>query len=164
MYDKLLRMYYFYYICSEFKYILLLIITNNLKTDTNETLSTQTLPMSPTLPAPSVTLVRLRKEALRHRCVAMLGGRVAREAERGAAHRRTLLQRCRPAHQFGKRRRAVADRTDKQVRGRGRRPAHRGTWSGEHIAGDRPRLRKGHTGDYLRPTHTIGQVHSIYRS
>ena len=29
---------------------------------------------------------------------------------------------------------------------------------------DRPRLRKGHTGDYLRPTHTIGQVHSIYRS
>ena len=91
MYDKHIRMHYFYYICSEFKYILPLIITNNLKTDTNETLSTQTLPVSPTLSAPSVTLVRLRKEALRCGRFTMLGGRVAREAERGAAHRRTLL-------------------------------------------------------------------------
>ena len=84
-------MHYFYYICSEFKYILPLIITNNLKTDTNETLSTQTLPVSLILSATSVTLVRLRKEALRRGRFAMLGGRVAREVERGAAHRRTLL-------------------------------------------------------------------------
>lgn len=43
-------------------------------------------------------------------------------------------------------------------------PAHRGTWSGEHIACHRPRIREGHTCDYLRPPHTVGQVHSIYRS
>ena len=31
------------------------------------------------------------------------------------------------------------------------------------IACDRPRIRKGHTGDYLRPTHTVEQIHGVYR-
>ena len=67
----------------------------------NETLSTQILQVSPSVSAPTDNLMHQSAEALRHRRVAMLRGRVAREAERGATHRRTLLQRCRPAHQFG---------------------------------------------------------------
>ena len=68
----------------------------------NETLRMQILQVSSAPYAHAhANVLRLREEAICRRRVAMLGGRVAREAERGAAHRRALLQRCRPAHQFG---------------------------------------------------------------
>ena len=68
----------------------------------NETLCMQILQLSSAHHANAYSnVLRLREEAICRRRVAMFRGRVARKAERGAAHRRTILQRCRPAHQFG---------------------------------------------------------------
>ena len=58
----------------------------------NETLRMQILQVSSAHHAHAhADVLRLREEAICRRRFAMLGGRVAREAERGAAHRRTLL-------------------------------------------------------------------------